>query len=183
MSVFETRLKKAELLVISERKMKNEICFSSKCLYAAPFLMYEYAKLQHPSIMGMWKSIVSVICPDAYIYIILDCISPVTKLWWLKGLLAVWETLWKSILQLWFNALFDTKDSITEDLSPRGGKKEKAAKIANPPTDWSYDFTETCYYSYAMCSCFLSPCSGLCTSDISTAAVLYWLLFILRPQF
>lgn len=58
-----------------------------------------------------------------------------------------------------------------------------AAKIINPHTDWSYDFTETSYYSCAMCSCFLSPCSGLCTSDISTAAVLHWTLYILRPHF
>lgn len=57
------------------------------------------------------------------------------------------------------------------------------AKIFNPPTDCSYDFTETCYYSYAMCSCFLSPSSMLCTSDIRAAAVLYCLLFILRPHF
>lgn len=57
-----------------------------------------------------------------------------------------------------------------------------AAKIINPPTDWSYDFTETGYYSCAICSCFLSPCSG-CTSDISTAAVLHWMLYILRPDF
>lgn len=57
------------------------------------------------------------------------------------------------------------------------------AKIVNSPTDCSYDFTETCYYSYAMCSCFLSPCSGLCTSDIRAAAVLYCLLFVRRPHF
>lgn len=73
MSVFETRLsKKADLPVISEGKIKSEICFSSKCLYAAPFLMHEYTKFQQLSIMGMWKSILSVIHPHAYTCINLD---------------------------------------------------------------------------------------------------------------
>lgn len=58
-----------------------------------------------------------------------------------------------------------------------------AAKIVNPPTEWSYDFPETGYYSCAMCSLFLSPCSGLSTSDISTAAVLHQMLYVLRPHF
>lgn len=51
--------------------------------------MYDYTKFQQPSNMGMWKSVVSVIHPDAYICVISDCISPVTQLWWLRGLLAV----------------------------------------------------------------------------------------------
>lgn len=57
-----------------------------------------------------------------------------------------------------------------------------AAKIINPPTDWSYDFRDWLLF---MCNVlfFLSPCSGLCISDISTAAVLHWMLYILRSHF
>lgn len=120
------------------------------------------------------------------------------QLWWLRGLLAVWETpkiqhcrcssMHYSILRTLLQRV---------SLSWEGGEGSfsfvlflgrvslvgTVAKIVNPPTKWSYDFTETCYYSCAICSCFLSPCSGLCTSDISTAAILCWMLYILRPHF
>lgn len=179
------------------QKERTKIKFSTSLLARMQlhFYRHEYTKLLQPGIMSMWNQ-------SCQSFNLIDIFLPswtAVLQWSDSGALenrllygrdhenqhytysSILSLILKTPLQSYRGCLPQERKKIHNTFISlflrRVSLVETDAKIVNSPTDCSYDFTETCYYSYAMCSCFLSPCSWLCTSDIRSCSCFILLAF------